>query len=75
LKACKSFSEKNQFIIAEFYNNIGSIYDLTVELDKALKYKEMGLKICQTIFGDNHPFTAEYLNSIGITYDLKLDFD
>ena len=53
---------------AQYYSNIGSVYDGMGEYSKALSYYEQALKIRQKSFPVNHPDLATSYNIIGLVY-------
>ncbi len=61
--------------VALSLNNIGGVYDLKGEYNKALGYFEESLGIYKFIYGNNHQDVAMTLNNIGGVYDLKGEYD
>ena len=53
---------------ADYYDNIGSIYDFQQDFNQALTYYQKALAIRESVLGTEHPDIAESLDVIGYIY-------
>ncbi|WP_247237384.1 tetratricopeptide repeat protein, partial [Telluribacter sp. SYSU D00476] len=60
---------------SELYSNIGRVYYMKNEPDKALEYHKEALELKIKIFGSEHTEVASSYNDFGLVYDLKKEYD
>lgn len=53
---------------ADYYDDIGSIYDFQQDFNQALTYYQKALAIRESVLGTEHPDVAESLDDIGSIY-------
>ena len=53
---------------ADYYDDIGSIYDFQQDFNQALTYYQKALAIRESVLGTEHPDVAESLDDIGYIY-------
>ena len=77
LSQAKLESEKDSLIesLAVTYNNIGNIYILQKDYEKALKYQEKSLDIKLSLYGELHPSIAISYTNLGRLYLEQNDYD
>ena len=54
---------------ADAYNNIGLVYAILGDHDKALEYLNKAFKIYKEVFGEKHTNTAKSYDNIGVVYN------
>ena len=59
---------------ADYYDDIGSIYDFQQNFSQALAYYQKALAIRESVLGTEHPDVAESLDDIGLIYDNQGDY-
>ena len=58
--------------LARLYLNIGALYDMKSDYDKALEYYFKSLEMFKQLLGPNHTSVASAYNNIGLVYQTKL---
>jgi tetratricopeptide (TPR) repeat protein len=60
---------------AETYNNLGNLYKVLGQNDKALEYLEKDLIIQKKLIGENDPSLSQTFNNMGTVYKALKEFD